>query len=75
MYAIKFKRNMPIYLVLKKVSSIDYEVIECFHNLDNAYSYIYVYGNSSYFILKLKLKEVIDWKFMFQKITLLTSVI
>lgn len=60
MYVIKFKRNMPIYLVLKKVSSVRYEIEDCFHSFDSAYSYIHMYGNSKCLILKLKLKDVID---------------
>lgn len=59
MYCDSFKRNMISYLIVKRISKDTYELVEFCYSLDTAKKFVVMYGNSKYYILKIKLKEVI----------------
>ena len=59
MYCSSFKKNSIGYLIIKRESKDTYELIEFCYSFDTAYKFIRLYGNSKYYILKIKLKEVI----------------
>lgn len=59
MYADSFKRNSIGYLIIKRISKDTYELIEFCHSFDTAIRFVRTYGNTKYYILKIKLKEVI----------------
>lgn len=62
MYIDCFKKNTIYYLIIKRITKDTYELIEFCHSFDTAIKFIRTYGNSRYYILKIKLKEVIHWK-------------
>lgn len=59
MYADSFKRNSTCYLIIKRISKDTYELVQFCYSFDTAQKFIVTYGNSKYYILKMKLKEVI----------------
>lgn len=60
MYIVNFKRNMPLFLILRPISKNTYSIEECFHCFDTAYLYLRMYGNTKCIILKVILKEVVN---------------
>lgn len=59
MYVDRFKRNDIYYLIIKRISKDTYEIIDFCYSLDTAKKFVVLYGNSKYYILKIRLKEVI----------------
>ena len=59
MYCSKFKKNSIGYLIIKKISNDTYELEQFCFSFDTAIKFVRLYGNSRYYILKIKLKEVI----------------
>lgn len=59
MYAESFKRNSIGYLIIKRISKDTYELVEFCYSFDTAIRFVRTYGNTKYYILKIKLKEVI----------------
>lgn len=59
MYVDKFRRNSIGYLIIERISKDTYELIQFCYSFDTAVKFVALYGNSKYYILKIKLKEVI----------------
>lgn len=59
MYVDKFRKNSIGYLIIQKISKDTYELIQFCYSFDTAFKFVALYGNSNYYILKIKLKEVI----------------
>ena len=59
MYVDKFRRNSIGYLIIERIYKNTYELIQFCYSFDTAVKFVALYGNSKYYILKIKLKEVI----------------
>lgn len=59
MYVDKFRKNSIGYLIIQRISKDTYELIQFCYSFDTAIKFVALYGNSKYYILKIKLKEVI----------------
>lgn len=59
MYVDKFRRNSVGYLIIERISKDTYELIQFCYSFDTAIKFVRLYGNSKYYILKIKIKEVI----------------
>lgn len=59
MYVDKFRKNSIGYLIIQRISKDTYELIQFCYSFDTAIKFVALYGNNKYYILKIKLKEVI----------------